>query len=173
MEHIHIRTPEARREPHMRKKRDGDARGGNAVPSARRGSTAGPRCRISLRWFRRPAGTRSSHPHLRTGDVCQKTCLFVCGYIQMERSLTDLMEELGQLDLHFLSLKHVIFWLFTDRGNLVKLTRHWICFLRNKQRRKTLKGTFYVNNILQTDSKGTTNTFIFELLKTVYTWQWS
>lgn len=38
---------------------------GYVVPSVRRESKAAPRCRISLRLSHRPAGTMSSHPHLR------------------------------------------------------------------------------------------------------------
>lgn len=38
---------------------------GCVVPSVRRESRPAPRCRISLRLSHRPAGTMSSHPHLR------------------------------------------------------------------------------------------------------------
>ncbi len=46
-------------------------------------------------------------------------------------SLTDLMEELGKLHLHFLPLEHVILRLFTDWWDLVELPGHRIRFLQN------------------------------------------
>lgn len=71
-EHVHIRTLNTK-ESHMRplmfpedqEAEETERLMGYVVPSVRRESKAAPRCRISLRLSHRPAGTMSSHPHLR------------------------------------------------------------------------------------------------------------
>lgn len=110
---------------------------GYVVPSVRRESMPAPRCHISLRLSHRPAETMSSHPHLRrhvqtdwNGSFVVVCTLFLWA-LQTAASLTDLMEEFRKLHLHFLPLEHVIFRLFADWWNLVKLSGHRVCFLKN------------------------------------------